>query len=183
VGRQSNVVWLDEGAAERRLESNPWIAEADVQITLGLRIEITVTERVPVAVASDGRSSVLVAADGTTLGPVRDQTSVRSLPLIELPAVRTIDGAAMPTPDGAARALAAMSVDLRAAVDRVTVLPGGTLEVWIRVGPMVEFGPATALGPKARTIARTLTWAEAAGEEIVTLSVVAPTAPAATFAP
>lgn len=183
VDRHTNAVWLDEGAVERRLESAPWVAEADVRVSLGLAIEISVTERVPVAVASGEGGSVLVASDGTTLGAVPRSASVRSLPQIELPAVPPIDGAIAPTAAGAALALGAMDGDLRDAVDRVAVLPGGTLEVWMRDGPRVSFGSATALGPKARAIASALAWAREAGEQLVSLSVVAPWAPAGTLAP
>jgi cell division septal protein FtsQ len=86
VDRLTNVVWLDEGAAERRLESDPWVASADVRVSLPLNIHIAVTERVPVAVASDGLQSLLVASDGTVLGLAPRSVSSRDLPVIELPA-------------------------------------------------------------------------------------------------
>ena len=54
------------------------------------------------------------------------------------------------------------------------------LEVWSLAG---ADGDATEVERKARAIGRALAWARASGEEIVTLSVVAPTAPAATLAP
>jgi hypothetical protein len=135
VDRHTNAVWLDEGAVERRLESDPWVAEAEVRVSLGLAIEISVTERVPVAVASGEGGSVLVASDGTTLGAAPRSASVRSLPQIELPAVPPIEGTIAPTPAGAALALGARDGDLRAAVDRVAVLPAGPSEVWMRRTP------------------------------------------------
>ena len=182
VDQKTNVVWLDEGAAERRLESNPWVADAEVRVSLTLVIRISVTERVPVAVASDGRESVLVASDGTALGPALRSGSARGLPLIELPGEGFTERAAQ-TPVGAALALAAMDADLRSQVDRVSVLSDGTLELWLRSGPRVSFGTVTAVELKAQAIARALAWAIAEGERVVSLSVVAPSAPAATLAP
>jgi cell division septal protein FtsQ len=183
VDRRTNVIWLDEGAAEHRLESSPWVGDAEVSVSLGLEIRISVSERTPMAVASDGHRSVLVAGDGTTLGPVTALATARALPLIELPSVRFDGAASIATPRGGALALQAMDAGLRATVERVRILADGTLEVWMRGGPRVSFGAATEVERKARAIGRALAWARAAGEEIVTLSVVAPTAPAATLAP
>lgn len=181
VDRTSNVIWLDEGAAERRLETDPWIADAHVGVSIGLGIRISVTERVPVALASDGRTSVLVARDGTTLGPTAASARAGSLPLIELP--RAPDGIAAPGPRGGAIALGAMDAGLRAMVQRVAVFADGTLELWLRGGARVRYGAATAVGPKASAIGRVLAWARATGEELVTVSVVAPSAPAVTLEP
>jgi hypothetical protein len=47
----------------------------------------------------------------------------------------------------------------------------------------VRFGAPSGVAPKARAIAQALAWAEAEGERILTLSVVSPSAPAATLAP
>ncbi len=51
VSNATNALWLDEGVVERRLEAEPWIADADVRVTLPLTVEIAVHERSPVAVA------------------------------------------------------------------------------------------------------------------------------------
>jgi cell division septal protein FtsQ len=151
-------------------------------VSLPLTIQISITERVPVAVASDGRESVLVASDGTMLGPAPRSVAARGLPLIELPADGSLDGATR-TPVGAALALGAMDEDLRSAVERVSVLTDGTLEIWLRSGPRVSFGRATAVGSKARAIARALAWANIEGERILSLSVVAPSTPSAILTP
>ena len=36
VTNATNALWLDEGEAERRLEAEPWIADADVRVTFPL---------------------------------------------------------------------------------------------------------------------------------------------------
>ena len=182
LDRRTNVLWFDDGAAERRLESNAWVADAEITVSLPSTIRIAVTERVPVAIATDGRGDMLVAGDGTTLGSPERPSDARGLPKIELAATDVIEGSPQ-SPAGAALALGAMGVDLRADVARISVLLDGTLEVWLRSGARVRFGAPTSIAPKARAIARALAWAEAEGEQILVLSVVSPSTPAATLAP
>jgi cell division protein FtsQ len=172
----TNALWLDEGEAERRLEAEPWIADADVRVTFPLNVEIVVRERTPVALAEGGLTS-LMAADGTALG---SGTVPRGLPVIELGGVRPVEGI-RPSPVGAARVLGAMTPALRAQVARVRVLLDGTLEVRLREGPTVSFGTPDDARRKAVTIRRMLAWARTQGTPLRTLSVVSALAPAATF--
>jgi cell division protein FtsQ len=176
ISNTTKAIWLDEGVAERRLEGEPWIAEADVRVTLALTVEIAVHERSPVAVAR-GAVTSLMAADGTVL---ESGTIPRGLPVIELGGVGTVEGI-RPSPVGAARALGTMAPALRARVARVRVLLDGTLELRLRGGPTVRFGTPEDAEHKAVTIGRMLAWAESEGTPLRTLSVVSAFAPAATF--
>jgi cell division protein FtsQ len=177
VSNATNALWLDEGMVERRLESEPWIADADVRVTLPLTVEIAVHERSPVAVAQ-GAVTSLMAADGTALGSGRIP---RGLPVIELGAAGPVEGI-RPSPVGAARALGAMAPALRAQVARVRVLLDGSLELRLRGGPTVRFGTPEDAQRKAVTIQRMLAWAGSEGTPLRTLSVVSALAPAATLA-
>jgi cell division protein FtsQ len=176
ISNATNALWLDEGEAERRLEAEPWIADADVRVTFPLNVEIVVRERTPVALAEGGVTS-LMAADGTALG---SGTVPRGLPVIELGGVGPVEGV-RPSPVGAARALGAMTPALRAQVARVRVLLDGTLEVRLREGPTVSFGTPDDARRKALTIRRMLVWARTQGTPLRTLSVGSALAPAATF--
>ncbi len=176
ISNATNALWLDETVAERRLEAEPWIADADVRVTLPLTVEIAVHERSPVAVAR-GAVTSLMAADGTALGSGRVP---RGLPVIELGGAGTVEGI-RPSPVGAARVLGAMAPDLRARVARVRVLLDGTLELRLRGGPIVRFGAPEDADRKAATIQRMLAWAGSEGTLLRTLSVVSALAPAATF--
>lgn len=176
VSNATNALWLDEGVAERRLEAEPWIADADVRVTLPLTVEIIVHERAPVAVAR-GTVTSLMAADGTVLG---SGTVPRGLPVIELGGAGSVEGI-RPSPVGAARALGAMEPALRAQVARVRVLLDGTLEIRLRGGPIVRFGTPEDAERKAETIRRMLAWAGSEGTPLRTISVVSALAPAATF--
>ena len=178
IARGTNVLWLDETAAERRLESEPWIARAQVESGFPSTVRISVTERTPVAVATDGVRSSLMAGDGTPLG-VADRDD--GMPLIRLAAIGSVDGPA-PGPVGAARALGAMSPALRDRVDRVLVRLDGSLEIRLEEGPVVRFGRPSDLEAKARAIRRMLAWANEQGERILRLTVTTPRAPAAILA-
>jgi cell division protein FtsQ len=185
ISRSSNALWLDEGNAERRLLSHAWVAEADVQVVLPVTVRVLVVERTPIAVASDGLRVVLLSGDGSSLavgataGP-RPGTP-HGLPRIELLVARSVDGTA-PNPVGAARALGAMSPELRDRVKGVSVQLDGTLVLTLRAGPTVRFGTPTQVAAKARAIERMLQWEAVEGERILRLSVVAPGSPAATLA-
>lgn len=176
VSNATNALWLDEGEAERRLEAEPWIADADVRVTLPLTVEIVVHERAPVAVAR-GTATSLMAADGTVLGSGKVP---RGLPVIELGGAGSVEGI-RPSPVGAARALGAMGPALRAQVARVRVLLDGTLEIRLRGGTTVRFGTPEDAERKAETIGRVLAWAGSEGTPLRTISVVSALAPAATF--
>jgi cell division protein FtsQ len=174
VSRATNVLWLDEGAAERALESKPWIADAEVHVAFPWTVEIAVVERVPVAVASDGTIESLVAADGTVLGPPGRE---RWLPRIELPPRLALDGRSE-SPRGAAVAIGAMDPELRAEVASVSVFAGGSLEIRLRSGIAVRYGAPSEPERKAEIISRILGWARTEGESLAAVNVVAPAAPA-----
>jgi cell division protein FtsQ len=176
VSNATDALWLDEGVAERRLEAEPWIEDADVGVTLPLTVEIAVHERSPVAVAR-GAATSLMAGDGTALG---SGTVPRGLPVIELGGAGSVEGI-RPSPVGAARVLGAMAPALRAQVARVRVLLDGTLELRLRGGPTIRFGTPEDAERKAVTIRRMLSWAGSKGTPLRTLSVVSALAPAATF--
>ena len=174
VSLATNVLWLDEGAVERRLEAVPWIADAEVRVALPWTIEIAVVERAPVAIPSDGLREVLVAPDGTTLGPA---DGTRGLPRIQL-SPPAASGGAVQSARGAAVALGAMDPELRAEVASVTVLVDGSLEMRLRGGVSVRYGESVDVRRKAALLERILRWASRDGEWLAAVSVVAPGHPA-----
>jgi len=67
VGSESSLPCLDAATARRDLMRNPWIADATVLKLYPDRLQISITERLPLALwQKDGRVSV-IAADGTVL--------------------------------------------------------------------------------------------------------------------
>ena len=178
VSRQTNVLWFDQGAVEARLEDEPWIASADVAVSLPWTIRITVVERVPVAVASDGVGEILVAGDGTALGPAR---RAGGLPRIRLPVAPTFEGLHT-SPAPAAAAIGAMAPDLRDRLTSITVLADGTLQMRLRGGVAVRYGAASEIRRKAAALEQILAWAEEEGDLLAVVNVVAPDLPAVKLA-
>jgi hypothetical protein len=133
-----------------------------------------VRERVPVAVVDGGFGAMLLAGDGTLLGPAERG---RRLPIVHAPPAWLRVG-----PDegleGAARTLSALAVGVRTRVQRLEIAPDGALEIVLRDGMRIAFGAPEAFGAKARAIAEALDWADAAGEAVRTIDVIAPGTPA-----
>jgi cell division protein FtsQ len=177
----TNVVWLDRARVVDRLERDPWIASATITRSLPWSVHIAVVERSPIAVLADvtglGRGELL-AGDGTLLGTAPEGTR---LPTITLPpaAPATVG---LPGEDGAVRILAALSPSVRHRVQQLDVGVGGTVTALMRGGATVSFGPAVDLEAKARMLRRLLAWERTTRTPLRTISLVAPTAPAATLA-
>jgi len=88
----SSLLCLDAASARSALTRNPWIADATVLKLYPGRLQISVSERVPLALwQKDGRISV-IAADGTVLQGF-DGSRFTDLPLV------VGDGAARPARD------------------------------------------------------------------------------------
>jgi len=88
----SSLLCLDAASARSALTRNPWIADATVLKLYPGRLQISVTERAPLALwQKDGRVSV-IAADGTVLQGF-DGSRFAELPLV------VGDGAARPARD------------------------------------------------------------------------------------
>jgi cell division protein FtsQ len=192
VSKATNVLWLDDGSIERSLETNPWVADAEVHVGFPATIRIEIVERIPVAVVSDGLGRTFVAADGTPLGAA---SRTRDLPTIRLPMAVGVDGrawpdgatpivyGARPSPTGAAAALGAMSPQLRADVVSVRVLVDGTMTIRLGSGVRVRYGGRAAPAAKAQALERILAWGRATGEPVATVNVTSPRTPAVRLAP
>ena len=173
ISTSTNVLWLDEGSAERRLERHPWVAAAEVRSVYPRRVEISVVERTPVAVVVRGDRKELIAADGTMLGAADRRAR---LPRIEVPAVSALDGARLDVA-GAAAALGAMTSEVRARVGWVRIGLDAALELRTRDGVNVRYGTATSPGRKAATLELVLTWSQREGEPLEAISLVSPRLP------
>lgn len=177
----TNVAWLDTAAVAARIEHDPWIASATVTRSYPWSVQIRVRQRTPVAVLAsgggDGRGELL-AADGTLLGPAVGTTG---LPTITLPpaAPATVG---MPGEGGAVRVLAAMSPAVRHRVRQIDVGLDRTLTATLRGGTTVALGPAVDVEAKARMLRRLIAWERTTGTSLGAVSLIAPTAPAATLA-
>lgn len=169
-----NVFRLDTGRAERRLERNAWVADAEITKALPSGVTIVVRERVPVAVVvgTSGSTDVL-AEDGTSLGP--------SAGPLTLPVVTGVAGE--DTPNEAERVLgAAVAASLPPAIARggVTVVASDEeADLLLESGATVSYGGGTELAVKGQALLAVLRWAERSGVRLGEIDVRTPGAPSA----
>lgn len=161
VDHRTNVFHLDTEAVERRLEGDPRILRATVSTSLPGSIRIAVVPRVPVAFAGEPRN--LIGPDGVAIGPATGTGP--------LPEIRGGDLAI-----GAAAA-AAMSPDLRGAVESIVVRPDGGLGVRLEAGFSADLGDGSELPAKAASLAALLEWAEVERVRIAAADIAVPSSP------
>jgi cell division protein FtsQ len=177
IDSDTNVFTLDGAAAERRLERNPWVADATVTKDLPSTVSIAVHERVAVAVAESGGVLRLVGDDGTLLDLALPRTASGLTRIAS-----AFEGAAEPTVEaigGAARAIAAMTPAVRHRVSVVTILADGQLRVDLSSGVEVAYGPASETIAKAQALRALLDWATIQGSSLAAADVRFPSAPTA----
>jgi cell division protein FtsQ len=176
VTHDTNVFTLDAGAAERRLERDPWIADATVTKELPSTLVIDIHERIAVAVAESDGVLRLVADDGALLDAARPRDAVG------IPSIVTDAEGVEPSPEavgGAARAIAAMAPTLRRRIDAVSILPDGQLRVDLSSGASAAYGEITELQEKAMALRALLDYAAEQGATVVSADVRVPSAPTA----
>ena len=176
IGPGTNVFHANLGAVERRLERNPWIADAVVTRHLPSTLTVRVSERRPVALtrAADGRL-VYVAVDGTVLAPAPTHTS--------LPQVVTTATAAGDITARSAGAVVAQGLpaSLVAQVASISVDDSGAVTVLMRSGVTATYGDASEPEAKGQALKAVLNYAATRSQAIVSIDVEVPGAPTAVF--
>lgn len=178
IDHDTNVFRLDEGAVRRRLERDPWIANAIVSADLPSSVSITVLERVPVAVAltEDGRR--LIAGDGTPLGVAAAGSALPEVRLVGEPGQ---PGPAFDAVAAGAGVAAGMPPAIRLQVELVVIGSDGTITLHLTDGVTVTYGGPDEFEAKAEAIAAILAYAEDQGRALMSIDVTAPAAPTARF--
>ena len=179
IDDDTNVFRLDEGAVRRRLERDPWIANAIVSADLPSSVSITVLERVPVAVAlteEDGRQ--LIAGDGTPLGAAAAGSALPEVRLVGEPGQ---PGPAFDAVAAGAGVAAGMPPAIRSQVELVVIGSDGIITLHLTDGVTVTYGGPDEFEAKAEAIAAILAYAEDQGRALMSIDVTAPAAPTARF--
>jgi cell division protein FtsQ len=88
--RGENIVGTDLEAWRRRLLASPWVAEAAFRRRLPSTVEVTVSERVPMAIARLNRNLYLVDERGIVIDAYGPQYADLDLPIV--------DGLTLPPP-------------------------------------------------------------------------------------
>lgn len=147
VGRAMTSV--DLGAAVQRVERLPWVARASVVRRWPGTVQVSITERTPVAIVGTGASAVVVDRDGWILGPVGDRD--RGLPDAGPDPVEG-PGAMVPAEQRPVLAvLAELPEPLRSEVVE-GVGGSGRIGLVLRDGIEVRLGDATRLQAKADAV-------------------------------
>jgi cell division protein FtsQ len=141
------LLFVDTGAAERRVEQLPWVDEASVERRLSGELVVKVTERRPAVWARKAPDTVaLIDGRGRVLADVPDAP----------PDLPELSGLAMLPPVGqdiapraAVGVLGQLPSELAARVTRVTT-DGGAVTLALRDGPELRLGPPTRVPAKAR---------------------------------
>lgn len=167
------ILWLDHAAIRERILREPWIADVGIEVELPSRVILRVSERSPIAAVELARRPLLLAADGTILGPGR----TRGLPLIVLPEGPLRRMGAVPDLRTLTRLLESLDPAVRGEVRRLEVGDGGALGLRLRGGILVRWGTPHEMGAKARALEDVLAWAATQGLRLRVVNVAAPTAP------
>jgi len=147
VGRGDALVFVDLGAAARRVERLPWVATASVERDLPGELSIRVTERVPAAwvrrapdrvAVLDGDGRVLADAPEPPAG-IPELTGTGSIP---------VPGGVV-RPARVAGIVGLLGPELRADVIGVRA-GGGAVVLLRRDGPEVRLGAPVRVGEKSR---------------------------------
>ncbi len=164
-----NTLWLDSGAAARRLEANRWIASASVSRSLPSTVRIAVTERTPAVEVKVGSRWALVAVDGTVLDRVSDDPG---LPLLD-----TAMGNRHRLGPSAS-VIGAMTPWVRSRVRSVAPVRDGSLVVELSSGVRVLFGDPSDISVKDQALAGILRWLSSSQASVGYIDLRAPLAPA-----
>ncbi|MBV8074580.1 MAG: FtsQ-type POTRA domain-containing protein, partial [Candidatus Eremiobacteraeota bacterium] len=152
IPRDRNVWFIDKRAAERRIETIPWVERAQIHRSLPAAVTIVVAERLPAACIRTAAAQYLVDATAHVLAANCAWSSM--LPEMRWPPL----GAQAP---GAVLDAARLTRLLRDAqtLEAQQLAPAAMgldrfdgLEVWLKGGPLVRFGDDGDLAEKARLV-------------------------------
>lgn len=171
IGPGTDLFHLDVGSVERRLERNPWIADAAVVRHLPSTVTVTVSERHPVGLTRSADGHLLyVANDGRLLGPAP------GTPL--LPEISTSEPSSMAAAASVAQTLPA---SLRPVVASIAVDGDGTVTLTTRSGVTATYGDASHAQAKGEALQAVLDYATNEGKSPISVDVAVPGAPTAVF--
>jgi cell division protein FtsQ len=171
VERGANALSVDLGAAEARLERDPWVASATVERSLPGTITIRVTERTPVLAVEREGAFDLIGADGVV---VVSRASAGRLPIATFSAALSQP----PTAD-IAGVVAALDPAARDEVASVEVDALGAITLELRSGATVRFGTPTDLETKVDALEAMLRFADDDDIRFASIDLRFPSAPSA----
>lgn len=169
-----NVLSVDAGGIESRVEKLPLVADARVERLYPSKVRIRVRERTPAAAARVGGAMWLIEASGRMITPV-------SVAPAGIPQVTVRAAAGSAALEAALRLWSSLPDWAR---DKTTDLEASEPEAIVaRIGgTRIVFGTADAVLPKMQAVVAIFERAKADGRVVKQIDVRAPSRPAATFA-
>ncbi len=134
-----STLHVDQARLEGAVSEFPTVAGVSVDPSFPSGMTITVAERPPALIASDGKSETPVAADGTILTGVQlPKREVADLPVLKVNQVRTshLEG----SPLSKALVIGAAPEPLRPLIDGEKIEPDTGVVVTMKGGFRIEFG-------------------------------------------
>lgn len=178
VGPTTNVVRLSTEAVARRLEMDPWIADAAVTRVLPATVRIEVVERRPLATVRAGSRWALVAGDGTVL---RLGTKRPPFPVLEGAALRAAGpGTLVQRSEAVLQVLSRLEMRLGPASAR---LVRGGVQIRLPSGARILYGDDSEWRWKNAALTALMRWAHGQGRAPAILDVRVPNAPALELEP
>jgi cell division protein FtsQ len=142
--RGENIVWADLGMWRRRLLASPWVKDASLRRSLPSTVEVTITEREPVAIGRINGSLFLVDDRGSVIDEYGPQYADLDVPIVDGLAARNAPAEAGEDEhaDLAARVIAALrnkpeiarrvsQVDVRDLHNAAIILSGDPAVVYV----------------------------------------------------
>jgi cell division protein FtsQ len=161
------LISVDTGAVARGLEQQPWIRTAKVGRDINGVLSITIIERTAIAWIDNGPGGrILVDAAGVELGPVGPEDA--ALPQVVGVGEGSLELASILPPGVRARTVVVEEGDN---VLRLQLRPQGT----------VEFGPATDLSAKVKSLVTVM--GQVDQQDLCTIRVINPDTPVVTRTP
>ncbi len=147
VERGRPMVDVEVEAVARAVENLPWVHTASARRLWPATVEVTVTERRPVAVTSaDGESWAVLDASGRVLE--RRSNRPPELMLLEGTGPAPEPGETLVAADGLLDVFAAMSPELAARTAAIAAVDGGQVELRLNPRGTVRLGPPHQLDAK-----------------------------------
>lgn len=146
--RGRSIFTLDADGVARRIEKDPWVADARVSKHFFRSIVVEIRERVPVVwyVGADNKARV-IDTDGAVIA-VLDGWPTKYLQIAGIGPMVEAGAQSDEVYRAAAQLVTSLPEEIRTKTQRLEVSPGGSLSLILKTGTIIRFGEPTDLQNK-----------------------------------
>lgn len=174
VSPDDNLILLSPEEVAGKVEAIPWVVDAVAERDLPSAVVIRVVERTAAGWFRDPEGAVVVARDGTVLE--RPDHHPDGLPGLGPWSAVLEAGDQIPVGESALRVVASLSGALRGRIS-AGASTGSDVDLELRGGGTVRYGPPTRLSEKNAALVDMLAWASEKGIAVGTIDLRIPDAP------